>query len=211
MFDGAGPLILPRLRLPGSSGSHTRRQCYRTEMPNSKRGPDSTPARDADAAPAGATTVVSTACPLDCPDSCSLAVTVQRGRVVALDGSHRNPVTSGFICAKVRHFDQRVYGPDRVLFPSVRKGRKGHGQFSGVTWEQALRLVADRLQTIKARWGGEAILPFAYGGSNGLLTHEALDATLWRRLGASRLARTICAAPTGAANLGLYGKMPSVS
>lgn len=155
--------------------------------------------------------VVETACPLDCPDSCSLAVTVSRGKVINIDGSRRNPVTDGFICAKVRKFGDRVYGPDRLLHPAIRKGRKGEGRFTRLTWNEALELVADRFHSAKAQHGGESILPFSYGGSNGLLTQDTLDATLWRRFGTSRLARTVCAAPTGAANMALYGKMPSIT
>ena len=78
----------------------------------------------------GPASVVETACPLDCPDACSLAVTVQHGKVLTIDGSHRNPVTGGFICAKVRKFGERVYGPDRLLYPAVRRGRKGQGVFN---------------------------------------------------------------------------------
>ena len=155
--------------------------------------------------------MVESACPLDCPDSCSLAVTVRHGRVIALDGANANPVTNGYICAKVRRFGERVYGPDRLLYPAVRKGRKGDGRFSRVSWDEALELVADRMREAIASSGAESILPFSYGGSNGLLTDDNLDATLWRRIGASRLARTVCAAPTGAANMALYGKMASVT
>ena len=72
---------------------------------------------------------VSTVCPLDCPDACSLDVTVQEGKVTVLDGSTANPVTGGYICAKVRRFPERMYGPDRVLYPAVRKGPKGAGWF----------------------------------------------------------------------------------
>ncbi len=79
-----------------------------------------------------------------------------------------------------------------------------------MTWEEALGTIADRMRDARERWGGESILPYSYGGSNGLLTQDTSDATLFRRLGASRLARTVCAAPTGAANLGIYGKMASV-
>src|ERR1700682_6146517 len=79
--------------------------------------------------PGGPVAVVETACPLDCPDACSLAVTVQRGRVVDIDGSHKNPVTNGFICAKVRKFGERVYGADRLLYPAIRVGAKGLGRF----------------------------------------------------------------------------------
>jgi anaerobic selenocysteine-containing dehydrogenase len=154
---------------------------------------------------------VHTVCPLDCPDSCSLEVTVQDGRITAIDGSHANPVTAGYICAKVRRFSERLYGADRLLYPAVRSGPKGFGRFIRVTWDEALTIIADRLRGARDRWGGESILPYSYGGSNGLLTQDTSDATLFRRLGASRLARTVCAAPTGAANLALYGKMPSVT
>ena len=154
---------------------------------------------------------VSTVCPLDCPDSCSLDVTVQDGKVTEIDGSRANPVTSGYICAKVRRFPERVYGEDRLLYPAVRKGPKGHARFERVSWDHALDLIATRIHDTRARWGGEAILPYSYGGSNGLLTQDTSDATLFRRLGTSRLARTVCAAATGAANLALYGKMPSIT
>src|SRR5215472_2120948 len=92
----------------------------------------------------GPATVVETACPLDCPDACSLAVTVQRGKLVKIDGGRTNPVTHGYICAKVRRFGDRVYGPDRLLYPAVRVGRKGEGRFKRVSWDEALNLIAER-------------------------------------------------------------------
>src|SRR5712691_693261 len=161
--------------------------------------------------PAATEHAVATVCPLDCPDACSLEVTVQDGRIGSIDGSHTNPVTDGYICAKVRRFPERVYGPDRLTYPAVRKGPKGLASFERVSWNEALGVVAERLLEARRQWGGESILPYCYGGSNGLLTQDTSDATLFRRLGASRLARTVCAAPTGAANLAMYGKMPSVT
>ena len=154
---------------------------------------------------------VETACPLDCPDACTLQVTVKGGRITTIDGGTTNPVTNGYICAKVRRFDRRVYGEDRLHFPAVRVGPKGEGRFRRTSWNDALDLIAARLSAIRAESSGEAILPLCYGGSNGLLTQDTADAVLFRRLGAARLARTVCAAPTGVANLGLYGKMPSVT
>ena len=154
---------------------------------------------------------VSTVCPLDCPDSCSLDVRVQDGRVTSIDGSSLNPVTDGYICAKVRRFPERVYGPDRLLYPAIRKGPKGLANFERASWHEALALITERLSEARERWGGESILPYSYGGSNGLLTQDTSDATLFRRLGASRLARTVCAAATGAANGAMYGKMASVT
>jgi anaerobic selenocysteine-containing dehydrogenase len=153
---------------------------------------------------------VRTACPLDCPDSCTLDVTVEKGRIVKIDGGDTNPTTRDYICEKVRRFGERVYGEDRVLYPAIRNGTKGQGVFTRVTWDEALDHVARRMMAIRDRWGAEAILPFCYGGSNGLLTQDTADAALFRGFKTSRLARTVCAAPTGAANMALYGKMAGV-
>ncbi len=155
--------------------------------------------------------LVSSACPLDCPDSCSLVVGVEAGRVVSVGGNRANPVTGGYICAKVRRFPERLYGADRLLHPGIRTGAKGEGKFRHVSWDEALAAVADGMRGIAAGHGGEAILPYSYGGSNGYLSQGTTDERLFRRIGASRLARTICAAPTARAAQGLYGKMPGVA
>ena len=161
---------------------------------------------------AGATeTHVASACPLDCPDACSLDVTVAEGRVVAIGGSRVNPVTHGYICAKVREFPRHMYGEARMLQPGLRDGPKGEGRFRAVSWDEALARVSQKLLEVRSRRGGEAILPFSYGGSNGYLSQGTTDARLFRRLGASRLARTVCAAPSAAANAALYGKMTGIA
>jgi anaerobic selenocysteine-containing dehydrogenase len=154
---------------------------------------------------------VRSACPLDCPDACSLEVRVEEGRVVEVGGSRENPLTHGFICEKVRRYPEHLYGPERILHPGFRVGEKGAGRFERVSWDRALQEVADRFLEAKRTHGGEAILPYSYGGSNGYLSQDTLDARLFRRLGASRLARTVCAAPSAAAAQGLYGKMAGVS
>ena len=154
---------------------------------------------------------VETACPLDCPDTCSLAVSVEKGRLTRIDGSHRQAVTGGYICSKVRRFGDRVYGSDRLHRPGLRVGARGEGRFRNVSWEEALDAVATRMREVRARDGGEAILPVSYGGSNGLVTQDTADAELFRGLGAARLARTVCAAPTTTAAAALYGRMPGVT
>ena len=154
---------------------------------------------------------VDTACPLDCPDTCSLSVSVERGKVVSIDGSTREPVTDGFICGKVRGFADRVYGADRLHHAGVREGEKGRGRFKKVSVDRAIEIVATRMQQIKEEHGAEAILPFSYGGSNGLVSQDTTDALLFRQFGTSRLARTVCAAPTTSVSEALYGRMPSVS
>jgi anaerobic selenocysteine-containing dehydrogenase len=150
-------------------------------------------------------------CPMDCPDRCSLDVEVRDGQVVSIRGSRVHSLTAGYICTKVSRFGRRLYGPDRVLYPLRRTGPKGSGQFARISWEEAIAEVARRLKAICAESGAEAILPFAYGGSNGMLSHEFVDAHFFRRLGASRLARTLCAASTTAALDALYGKMPGTA
>ena len=151
-------------------------------------------------------------CPLDCPDTCSLDVEVHDGRVVRIDGNHRNPLTAGFICGKVRGYAEHVYHSTRILHPLIRAegAPKGAGEFRRASWDEALALVAARIAAAKERHGGEAILPCTYGGSNGKFTHDAVDAVFFRRLGASRLHRGLCAAATTAASVGLYGGMPGI-
>ena len=161
--------------------------------------------------PAMSASTVSSACPLDCPDACSLEVAVDGGRVVSVGGNRANPLTDGYICAKVRRMPEHLYGPYRMLHPGIRDGARGEGRFRRATWDEALELVAGRMRALADAGRGEAILPFFYGGSNGYLSQGSTDARLFSRLGASRLARTVCAAPSGAAAAGLYGKMPGVA
>ena len=151
-------------------------------------------------------------CPLDCPDSCSLAVATADEEVVSIDGSTVNALTQGFICGKVRSaYREHVHGPHRLRWPAVRCGAKGAGEFRRVTWDEALDRVAHELLHARDDLGGEAILPVSYGGSNGLLTQDTTDARLFWRLGSSRLNRTVCAAPSTSAAIGMYGKMPGVA
>ena len=98
---------------------------------------------------------VTTACPLDCPDACTLNVTVRGGRIPKIDGSNENHITDGYICAKVRRFHERVYGDDRILYPAVRRGAKGSGLFKRVTWEDALELIVDKMEAARDNSGAE--------------------------------------------------------
>ena len=154
---------------------------------------------------------VETACPLDCPDTCSLAISLERGRIRKIDHSSRYPGTNGFICSKVRRFDRRIYGEERLLHPGSRRGAKGEASFNRIGWDQALETVAGRMRAIRKEFGAEAILPLSYGGSNGLLSQDTTDALLFRAFGTSRLARNVCAAPTTAVTGALYGRMAGVA
>jgi anaerobic selenocysteine-containing dehydrogenase len=156
-------------------------------------------------------TILPSVCPLDCPDACSLEVHVEGDRVVAVGGSRINPVTAGYICAKVRRLPEHVHGERRVRYPAMREGRKGEGRFRRATWDEALDTIAARMTELVRKGAAERILPFYYGGSNGYLSQNTSDLRLFTRLGASRLARTVCAAPSGSAVAGLYGTMPGMA
>ncbi len=131
-------------------------------------------------------------CALDCPDACALQVTVEDGRAVRLRGNPDHPVTRGFLCAKVTRYLEREYSPQRLLCPQRRIGAKGEGRFVRITWEEALDEIAARLEAIAAEYGPEAILPYSYAGTMGLLNGSGMDRRFFHRLGASRLERTIC-------------------
>src|SRR5262245_30308094 len=126
-----------------------------------------------------------TVCPLDCPDRCTLDVTVEDGKVARLAGNRTNPITAGFICSKVSRFTDLMYGPSRLLHPMRRSGPKGTGAWTAISWDEAIAEITDRLLEAKRRFGGESILPYYYGGSNGLLTQSSVDLRYFRFLGAS--------------------------
>lgn len=157
------------------------------------------------------TKILPSACPMDCPDTCSLNVEVTDGKISKISGSHLNPTTQGFICTKVSRFAKRVYSPDRLLYPMKRVGAKGGGQFERISWQEAVETICKKFTEIKEKCGGEAILPYSYGGSNGMVGQDTSDRAFFAKLGASRLARTVCAAPTTEAALGMYGKMPGTA
>ncbi len=119
---------------------------------------------------------LSTACPLDCPDTCSLEVEVQDGRLISVDAGPANPLTQGFICAKVKHHARRVYAPERVLTPLVRTGPKGSGSFRSASWDEALDLVAAQISTAIAESGPDSVVPYLYNSSVGSLG----DALTWQ-------------------------------
>jgi len=154
--------------------------------------------------------IADSVCPLDCPDTCSLSVRVEAGRLTAVDGSDRNPLTNGFICAKVRRYPERIYSPLRLLYPQRRVGLKGEGRFERIAWDEAIETIAGRFKQIIAEDGPEAILPYHYGGSNGVLSENGADARFFNRLGASELLRTLCAATTGTAYRAMFGIMSGV-
>ena len=141
------------------------------------------------------------ACPHDCPDTCSLITTVHNGIAVKVHGNPAHPHTDGVLCTKVSRYTERTYHPQRLLHPLKRCGPKGSGQFERVSWDAALTDIAGKLQEIVARGptAAQAILPYSYAGTMGLVQGEGMASRFFYRLGASMLERTICSSAGGTA------------
>src|ERR1039457_7549834 len=133
-------------------------------------------------------------CALDCPDTCSLVLTVEDGHATRLRGDPGHPVTRGFLCGKVAQYLEREYPPQRLLYPQRRVGAKGAGRFERITWDEALDTIAGRLRAVADEFGPEAILPYSYKGTMGLLNDGGMDRRFFHRLGASRLDRPLLSA-----------------
>ena len=130
-------------------------------------------------------------CPYDCPDACSLLVEVEDGRALRVTGEPQHPITQGKLCPKMRDYPATVYSPERVLTPLLRTGAKGSGTFTPISWEEAIARIAEQWRGLVAQYGGEAILPFSYAGTMGVVQRNAGHA-FFHRLGASQLERTLC-------------------
>ena len=148
--------------------------------------------------------VLPTICALDCPDACSLHITVEGDRVTRLAGDPSHPVTQGFACVKMARYPERQEQEDRLLLPQRRVGKKGEGRFETISWDTALDEIAERIQSIVEQYGPQSILPYCYGGTMGII-EGASPMAFFRRLGALELDQTICASTGGAAWEANYG------
>ena len=137
--------------------------------------------------------ICKTVCPYDCPDACGILAYRDKGIVVKVSGNPDHPFTRGMLCPKMAHYERTVYSPRRLLTPLRRTGPKGSGQFDPVSWDEALHVIAERWRNIINVYGGEAILPYSFSGTMGMVQHNAYHG-LFYRLGASELERTICSA-----------------
>jgi anaerobic selenocysteine-containing dehydrogenase len=134
-----------------------------------------------------------------------MLVQVENGRATKLRGDPSHPVTRGFLCGKVTQYLEREYSPDRLLHPQKRVGAKGEGRFERISWDEALTTIATQLTNVSRDFGPEAILPYSYGGTLGMLNGGGMDRRFFHRLGASRLDRTICATAGGAGLTAING------
>ena len=160
--------------------------------------------------------LVHAACSHDCPDSCGVLISVDDlGRATRLRGDPAHPVTRGFLCAKVAKYLDRVYSPDRVLYPMQRVAAKGRGVrnredvahiFEQISWDEAYDEIARRFREISSQLGPEAILPYSYAGTTAVLSYASMDRRFFHRLGASQLDRTICSTAGGEALVSVLGR-----
>ena len=151
-------------------------------------------------------TLVRGACPHDCPDTCALHVTVENGRAIKIEGDPEHPTTNGVLCTKVARYLERTYSDARVLHPLQRVGKKGDGKFRRIGWDAALDTIAKRFTEIAASPDGpQAIVPYSYAGTMGLLQYGSMDRRFFHKLGASLLDRTICSAAGKAGYIATVG------
>src|SRR4051795_12538831 len=132
------------------------------------------------------------ACAHDCPDTCAMLVTVENGVATKVRGDPDHPFTQGGLCVKVNDYTTHTYSPDRVLYPLGRVGPKGQGRFERISWDTALEEIAGRFTDIIDEYGGQAILPYSYLWTEGILNGLAVGAPFFHRLGATVSERTFC-------------------
>ncbi|MGH7384643.1 MAG: molybdopterin-dependent oxidoreductase, partial [Candidatus Rokuibacteriota bacterium] len=152
-------------------------------------------------------------CPLDCPDTCSLTVTVEHARITRIRGSRANPYTAGVICTKVAgSYPEWVHGAGRLQTPLRRIGPKGEGRFAPVSWDGALDIVHERVTSVIAAHGPQAVLPLNYAGPHGMLAYASMDLRFFHKLGASLLDRSpLCGGIRTQAWMGTFGTVPGIA
>ncbi|SVC41419.1 uncharacterized protein METZ01_LOCUS294273, partial [marine metagenome] len=151
-------------------------------------------------------------CPLDCPDTCSLNVTVEDGHIIKVRGSEANPLTKSAICSKVSQlYPEFVHGSNRLTQPLRRIGVKGEGTFEPISWEEALSIIHDRFQSAIAQYGRETIIPLNYAGPHGMLAGGSMDLRFFHNLGATVLSRRpLCGGIRSEAWAGTFGAIAGV-
>ena len=155
------------------------------------------------------TTIVG-ACPHDCPDTCSILTTVEDGKAIAVRGNPDHPFTRGRLCVKVNNYEERVYSDKRVLYPLKRVGPKGSGQFQRISWDEAIETIATRWKSIIAEYGAQAILPYSYLGTQGIINGLNVGDPLFNKLGATVSERTFCDSASCTAYMMTIGPTPGV-
>lgn len=149
------------------------------------------------------------ACPYDCPDACGLLIETDGKEIFCVKGDDRHPVTRGFICQKMAHYEQTVHHKDRILYPMKRTGRKGEGAFVRISWDEAVDEICTRWKALIRDYGGECILPYSYAGAESLIQNKCGEG-FFNRLGASKLIRSICSKAKGAGFAQAYGDTPGI-
>ncbi len=115
-------------------------------------------------------------CPHDCPSACSLEVELLDERTIGrVRGAREQNYTLGVICEKVARYAERIHHPDRLLYPLKRAGKKGSGTFTRITWDEAMDEIGARFNAIEEDHGAEAIWPYWYAGTMGLVMRDGIE------------------------------------
>ena len=149
-------------------------------------------------------------CPHDCPDTCALKVEVEDGKIVKVAGDPLHPLTKGVICEKVRAYPERIYG-NRILYPMRRTGKKDGGEFKRISWNDAIDEITKRWRELISKYGSESIMPYSYGGTEGVINKASMDRRLFNKIGATALDRTICSAAGSLGYQLAYGESKGVN
>ena len=199
------------MELPNSENNLTRRKFINLSVQGTAALGVTMPLLTALGCEAATAKTVHGACYHDCPDTCSWKVTVDKGKVTKFEASTDNPYTAGKLCNKMDDFPNNVtFHPDRLLYPLKRVGAKGKGEFEQISWEQALKEVAEKLKAVIEEKGGQAVLPYNFAGTQGKIQGNAISNRFFARLGATILERTICGNTASEGVLAANGKTTGV-
>ena len=151
------------------------------------------------------------ACPHDCPDTCSIVATVDKGRVISVQGNPDHPFTAGRLCVKVNHYEERVHSPDRVLYPLRRVGPKGEARFERISWDEALRTIGARWKALISEHGPQVIQPYSYLGTQGTINGLNVGDPFFNKMGAAISERTFCDSGACTGYIMTLGPTPAIA
>ena len=133
--------------------------------------------------------IYNTACPRNCYSTCSFKVVVDGGKVINVKPNPNNAATPEGVCLKGISYVERANSPDRILFPHKRNP---DGSFSRISWDEAYRIITQKLIHFRKEYGAQSVLFYAASGMSGLLNE--ISGRFWRKIygGATTVYGNLC-------------------